>query len=111
MVSQKASGDTPEEGKEHWLQFSAGLCCGQHTLGKAGSDPLWKQKEESGKDEALQNSGLIFCREKMGKKLHSCPVPAFYRIFNSGAAPSWLLIAVGALGGVSHVDLHPFIHN
>lgn len=74
---------------------AAGHCCGQHTLGKAGCDPLWKQKEEFGKHEALQTSSFNFCREEMGKKPRSCSVPAFYRIFNSGTAPAWLLIALG----------------
>lgn len=95
VVSQKAPGDTSEEGKGHWFQFAAGHGCGQHTLGKAGCDSLWKQKEEFGKDEALQTSSFNFCREEMGKKPCSCSIPAFYRIFKPGTAAASLLIALG----------------
>lgn len=81
---------TSEEGKGHCFHVQQDTA-----LGKAGSDSLWKQKEEFGKDEALQTSSFNFCREEMGKKPCRCSGPAFYRIFNSGTAPASLLIALG----------------
>lgn len=82
-------------------------------LGKAGSDSLWKQKEEFGEDEALQTSSFNFCREEMGKKPCSCSVPAFYRMFNCGTAPALLLIALGkrSPGMCQSCGPTPFIPN